>query len=117
VIENSSQPESLLKKKANAIAYHAVREACAMEEMLICYGSTDDNDADIMTKVLPSGERRDTFVERLLYDITSGVGEEHTPRTGQGASKVSQELKFLNYPPVRSTQHSNAINYEPSVVS
>jgi hypothetical protein len=32
---NSSQPESLLKRKSNAIAYYAVREACAMKEILI----------------------------------------------------------------------------------
>jgi hypothetical protein len=37
VIANSSRPESLLKKKSNAITYHAVREACAMKEILICY--------------------------------------------------------------------------------
>jgi hypothetical protein len=67
-----------------------------MKEILICYIPTDDNVADLMTKVLPSGDRRDTLVERLLYNITSGVGEEHTPRTGQGVSKVSQGLKFLN---------------------
>jgi hypothetical protein len=53
VIANSSRPESLLKKKSNAIAYHAVREACTMKEILICYMKTDDNVADIMTKLLP----------------------------------------------------------------
>jgi hypothetical protein len=74
----------------NAIAFHAVREACAMKEIPIFYIPTDDNVADLMTKVLPSGERRDTLVERLLYHITRGVGEEHTPRMGQGVSKVSQ---------------------------
>jgi hypothetical protein len=52
-----------------------------MQEILICYVPTDDNIADIMTKVLPLGERREILVERLLYYITSGVGEEHTPRT------------------------------------
>jgi hypothetical protein len=77
VIANSSRPESLLKKKSNAIAYHAVREACAMKAILICYVKTDDNVADIMTKVLPSGERKDTLVELQLYDITSGVEESH----------------------------------------
>jgi hypothetical protein len=41
-----------------------------MKEILICYVKTDNNVVDIMTKVLPSEERRDTLVERLLYDIT-----------------------------------------------
>jgi hypothetical protein len=96
VIANSSQPESLLKKEANAIAYHAVKEACAMKEILICYVPTDHNVANLMMKVLPSGERRDNPVERLLYNITSGVGEEHTPRTGQRVSKDSLRFKSLN---------------------
>jgi hypothetical protein len=65
VIANSSRPESLLKKKSNAIAYHAGRETCAMKELLICYVKTDDNVAEIMTKVSPSGKRRDTLVEWL----------------------------------------------------
>jgi hypothetical protein len=72
-----------------------------MKEILICYVPTDDNIDELMTKVLPSGERRDTLVERFLYNLTSGVGEEQTPRTGHGVSKFSQGLKSLNYPPVR----------------
>jgi hypothetical protein len=46
-----------------------------MKEILICYVKTDDNLAEIMTKVLPSGEKRVTLVEQLLYNITSGVVE------------------------------------------
>jgi hypothetical protein len=111
VIETSSRPESLLTKKSNAIAYHAVREACAMKEILICYVKTDDNVADIMTKVLPSGERSDTLVEQLLYDITSGVVKEHIPQTGQRVSKVSLGLNSLNYPPVGTIHHNNNTNY------
>jgi hypothetical protein len=115
VIENSSRLESLLKKKSNEIAYHAVREACAMTETLICYMKTDDNVADIMTKVLPSGERRDTLVERLLYDITSGVVEMYTPQTGQRVSKVSRGLKSPNYPPVEIIQQNNNTNYKRKI--
>ena len=70
VVSNASKAESVLKKKSNSIAYHAVREAVAMKEILICYVSTNDNVADIMTKVLPAGERRNTLVEQLLWDIT-----------------------------------------------
>jgi hypothetical protein len=55
VVASSTRPESLLKKKSNAIAYHAVREAVAMKEILICHISTDDNVADLFTKVLSSG--------------------------------------------------------------
>jgi hypothetical protein len=58
-----------LKKKSNSIAYHAVREAVAMGEILIAYVSTDDNVADLMTKALGGGERRDRLVQGLLWDI------------------------------------------------
>jgi hypothetical protein len=115
VTTSSSWPESLLKKKSNAIAYHAVREACAMKEILTCYVKTDNNVAAIMTKVLPSGERRDALVERLLYDITSGVEDSHTPQTGKGASKVSLGLKSLNYPPVKTNQQINNTNFKRKI--
>ena len=42
----------------------------AMKEILISYISTDKNVADIMTKVLPGGQRRTDLVEMLLWDIT-----------------------------------------------
>ena len=41
VESNTSKAESVLKKKSNSIAYHAVREAVAMKENLIRYMSTD----------------------------------------------------------------------------
>jgi hypothetical protein len=37
VVCNTTAPESTLKKKSNAIAYHCVREAVAMKEILIAY--------------------------------------------------------------------------------
>jgi hypothetical protein len=43
-----------------------------MKEIMICCIPTDDNFADIITIVLPSGARRNKLVERLLWDITSG---------------------------------------------
>ena len=70
VVANVSKAESVLKKKSNAIAYHAVREAVAMKEILIGYVNTDLNVADIMTKVLPGGARRTNLIERLMWDIT-----------------------------------------------
>jgi hypothetical protein len=70
VVHNTSSPESTLKKKSNAIAYHAVREAVAMGEMLIAYIKSNKNVADIMTKVLPNSEKRNDLIQRLLWDIT-----------------------------------------------
>ena len=69
VIHNTQRPESRLKKKSNSICYHACREAVAMGEILIAYISTNDNIADLMTKVLPGGQRRDQLIENVLWDI------------------------------------------------
>ena len=73
----------MLKKKSNSIAYHAVREAVAMKEILICYISTDKNVADIMTKVLPVGQRITDLVEMLLWDITLDNSSEDKADGGQ----------------------------------
>jgi hypothetical protein len=57
---NTSNPESTLKKKLNSIAYHLCRESVAMDEMRVGYIKTDDNFADLMTKVQPKeGERQE----------------------------------------------------------
>ena len=69
VVYNTTAPESTLKKKSNAIAYHCVREAVAMKEILIAYEPTDTNLSDLMTKALPGGERRERLVREVLYDI------------------------------------------------
>ena len=40
-----------------------------MGEMLIAYVPTNHNTADLMTKVLPGGQRRDQLIEDILWDI------------------------------------------------
>ena len=68
VVTNGQKPESQLKKKNNAICYHAVRESVAMGETLISHIRTNDNLADFLTKVL-SGSKRRGLVSKVLYDI------------------------------------------------
>jgi hypothetical protein len=70
VIHNTQRPESTLKKKSNSICYHAVRESVAMGESLTGHVSTDMNPADICTKVLSGGQKRDHLIGLVLYDIT-----------------------------------------------
>jgi hypothetical protein len=70
MVNNTTAPDSMLKKKSNSIAYHVVREAVAMGELLVAYISTDDNIADVMMKALPGGERRDKLIKAMLWDIT-----------------------------------------------
>jgi hypothetical protein len=69
VIHNTQRPESMLKKKSNSICYHAIREAVAMGEIKTAHVSTHENPADICTKVLPGGAKRDYLISLVLHDI------------------------------------------------
>ena len=71
VLHNTSNPESTLKKKSNSIAYHLVRESIAMDEMRTGYINTAENYADLMTKNLPRGERRENLLRGVMWDIYS----------------------------------------------
>ena len=73
VLSNISIPESTLKKKSPIIAYHMIREGAARDEWRTNYVNTNDNDAELLTKKLPSGENRKGFVGLLLHHILSGV--------------------------------------------
>ena len=68
IINNTSNAESVLKKKSNSICYHFVREAVAMKECLTTWIPSLKNWADLITKVL-SGNTRRELVKGVLYDI------------------------------------------------
>ena len=68
VVRNTQKPESQLGKKNNSICYHFARESVAMGESRVTHISTQDNYADLMTKVL-CGRRRKFLVAGLLNDI------------------------------------------------
>ena len=69
VLANTTIPDSTLKKKSQSIAYHFVREGVARDEWRTSYCSSADNEADLLTKLLPAGEKRKGFVRRLLHHI------------------------------------------------
>ena len=69
VLANTTIPDSTLKKKNQSIAYHFVREGCARDEWRIAYVNTHENEADLLTKQLPSGEKRKGFVRNLLHHV------------------------------------------------
>jgi hypothetical protein len=54
VVRNTMVPESTLKKKHNAIAYHRCREAVTAEMVLIAQIGSKENQADLVTKSLPA---------------------------------------------------------------
>ena len=66
VLANTMNPGSVLKKKCAAVAYHLVREGVARGEWVTAYINTHDNIADLLTKPVISGEKRDGFVMKIL---------------------------------------------------
>ena len=69
VLANTTIPESTLKKKSSSLAYHLVREGVARDEWRTAYVNTHKNEADLLTKVLPFGEKRRGFVRKVLHHV------------------------------------------------
>jgi hypothetical protein len=65
VVHNTAAPESMLKKKSNAIAYHFVREAVAAKVIRISYEPSKSNLADVLTKT-HTGTERAEFMRKIL---------------------------------------------------
>ena len=65
VVLNSSVPESTLKKKHNSVNYNYVRECVAAGIGLVFKVDTNDNLADLFTKVLDK-VRRKTLVNKIM---------------------------------------------------
>ena len=66
VVTNTTRPESTLKKKHNAIAYHRAREAQAAGIVRIAKEDGDTNLADLFTKLLP-GPRLRELAGKVLW--------------------------------------------------
>jgi hypothetical protein len=67
VINNTSLPESMLKKKSNSIAYHHyVKERAASGAIAVSYEPAQSNLADMLTKS-QSGPSRKAFVSHVLF--------------------------------------------------
>ena len=69
VLANTTIPDSTLKKKSQSIAYHFVHEGMAWDEWHTSYINMNDNEADLLTKQLPSGDKRRGFVRYVLHHI------------------------------------------------
>ena len=67
VLANTTVPGSTIKKKMNSLLYHFIREGCARDEWRTAYVNTHLNCTDLLTKPLPSGEKRRQFVGKFLY--------------------------------------------------
>jgi hypothetical protein len=69
VLANTTIPNSTLKKKNQSICYHFVREGAARDEWRTLYVNTNDNEADLLTKLLPAGAKQIGFVKRLIHHV------------------------------------------------
>ena len=67
VLANTIVPESTLKKKSSSLTYHLVRQDMSLDKWRTAHANTDDNEADLLTKVLPFGEKRRGFVRKILH--------------------------------------------------
>jgi len=66
VMKNETIPLSILQKKHNAICYHYVREAVAAGIMRVAHIPSDQNLADIFTKILGATKLK-TIIQKILY--------------------------------------------------
>jgi hypothetical protein len=66
VCRNTRAPESTLKKKHNAVAYHRCREAVASGTIRVAKEDTKTNLADLMTKTMSRPER-ERLMDKFMY--------------------------------------------------
>ena len=96
VLANTTMPDSTLKKKSQSITYHFVREGSAHGEWRTAYVNTHDNEADLLTKLLPNGEKRWKFVKKnLLHHIFRGKGANTADSYEELASLVAHLEEWM----------------------
>jgi hypothetical protein len=62
-LANTTIPDSTLKKKNQSIAYHFIREGAARDEWRTLHVDKHNNEADLLIKLVPSGEKRKGLYE------------------------------------------------------
>jgi len=71
VVTSSTIPDSTLKKKHNAIAYHRVQEAVAAETLWIAHVHSKSNNADLLTKPVLGPELRNTVNKIYISNFST----------------------------------------------
>lgn len=69
VLWNTTVPESTLKRKSSAVAFHFVYEGVSKEMWRMAYIHMSLNTADIFTKIVSSMNDRKRKIRMLLYGI------------------------------------------------
>jgi len=74
VIHNTQKPESVLKKNANQIYYHAMSEVVAMGECLTHHISTNWESDDLATKLYQVGSGwQSYYMISVIIDLLKGT--------------------------------------------
>ena len=73
ILVNLAVPHSQLKKKFNYVAFHQLKEGSALDEWRAAYINTHENITDLLTKNLPSGEKRTNFCKILLHYLNPSI--------------------------------------------
>ena len=69
VLVNTSKHHSTLKNKSVSIDFHYVRKGTTKDELITAYVKMHLNPDDMLTKSLPSGQKRSYFLSFLLHYI------------------------------------------------
>ena len=69
VLYNTTVTDYTSNKNINNLYYHFVCEGCAQDELRMAYVNKNSNLADLLTKPLPSGEKKRGFERRFVYLI------------------------------------------------
>ena len=69
VLENTTIPDSTLRKKSQSIAYRFFYEEVSWDEWRTSYVNMHDIEADLLTKLLPSGGKWRGFVCHVMHHI------------------------------------------------
>jgi hypothetical protein len=95
IIHNNQRPESVLKKKSIAICYHFMRESVAMGEYLIAHVRSEDYPADLCTKVMPGGQKRDRLVDMVLHYYSTKDSNVSSVKTTMSVKMLEQAKQLI----------------------
>jgi hypothetical protein len=77
VVKNTSNPESMLKKKSNSIAYHYVRERAAAGDIVVSYEPTDMN-LHLRSAISPNKKSSGVCTKFLWYLNKYSIRDEYS---------------------------------------
>ena len=69
MLASTTLPDLTLKKKSQRITYHFCERKIGKDEWQTMYVNTHYNEADLLTKLLPRGDKQKGIVHNILHHI------------------------------------------------